>query len=78
MDRSVSKEDVARKLEQLPPEFLAEIGQFIDSLQFRTTFTATAGSTLQNGRRYPAFSLWASRWDIEGSDEYAERHRRSA
>ncbi|MCL5999460.1 MAG: glycerol-3-phosphate dehydrogenase/oxidase [Chloroflexi bacterium] len=75
-NRTVTKEEVTRKLDQLPPENLAEVDQYIDFLRYKTSLSARFDvSASQN--EHPAFGLWADRVDIDDTAEYAQKLRNS-
>ena len=77
LDRAVTKEEVAGKLDQLGPENLAEVDQFIDYLKYRTSHAtrASASSSMSDG--HPAFGIWADRLDITDTAEYAQKLRQN-
>ena len=70
-DRVITKEEVVRKLDQLMPESLAEVDQFIEFLQYRMSLTATLASPVTSQTGHPAFGLWADRQDIVDTAQYA-------
>ena len=75
-DRGISKEEITRRLDQLTPENLAEVSQFIDFLQYRSALAATSESQVSASNGHPAFGLWATRSDINDSSEFAVKLRR--
>jgi hypothetical protein len=76
-DRVVTKEEVVRKLDQLLPESLAEVDQFIEFLRYRISITATAELSVPGTNSHPAFGIWADRQDIVDSAQYARALRQT-
>jgi hypothetical protein len=66
MTNVITKEEITRKLDQLPPESLAEVAQFIDFLEYCNSHLA-APAPSSAPREHPAFGIWADRTDISDS-----------
>jgi len=76
-DRTLMIEEIARKLDVLPPENLAELQQFIDYLQYKSTLLTKPRAETATSHSHPAFGLWADRTDIDSSVDYAQRLRKA-
>lgn len=69
--QQVTKETIFRQLDQLPPNRLMEVAQFIEFLQSRTQQPARRKSS----RKYSAFGIWADYPEAQNPVEFASKLR---
>ena len=70
--QQIKKETVLRQLEQLPPNRLLEVSQFIEFLQSQLQQPARR----KNSRKHSAFGMWADYPEAQDSVAFAETLRR--
>ena len=74
MEQPITQESIIRKLGRLSPESLAEVSRFIDGLQARKSGKRRGKSA--EGRKHPAFGLWADRKETADPVEFTNQLRR--
>jgi hypothetical protein len=73
MEQPITQESIIKKLGRLSPEGLAEVSRFIDALQARKG-GRRHGQAAQ-GRKYPAFGIWADREETADPVAFANQLR---
>lgn len=71
LSQPVTKETVYRQLENLPPDGLLEVAQFIEFLQYQ----ARQPTAQDVSGEHIAFGIWADRPEVNDAAAFAEQLR---
>jgi len=72
LSQQVTKEFILRQLENLPPDGLVEVAQFIEFLQFQAK---RSGKRINTTRKHVAFGIWADRPEAQDPAVFAQNLR---
>ena len=72
LSQQITKEKIFRQLDQLPPNRLMEVAQFIEFLQSQMQQPVRR----KNSRKHSAFGIWADRHEAQDPIAFTETLRR--
>ncbi|MCX6064722.1 MAG: hypothetical protein NT121_03065 [Chloroflexi bacterium] len=72
LSQQMTKDFILRQLENLPPDGLVEVAQFIEFLQFQAK---QPGKRVRAVRKHVSFGIWADRPEVQDPAGFSQNLR---